>query len=123
VYGLRAVVGPAKAPKKLQETKPRGPRTTPLSTLETVVLAHNALLCLWSLAMFAGMSWSILQEAQRLAWSFSSLLCLVPQSGGLAYWTYIYYLSKFYELLDTVILVLKRKPLSFLQIYHHVISA
>jgi hypothetical protein len=28
-------------------------------------------------------------------------------SGALFYWSYIYYLSKFYELLDTVLLVLK----------------
>eukprot|EP01046_Picozoa_sp_COSAG06_P001728 COSAG06_NODE_58_length_27483_cov_37.992989_11_plen_334_part_00 len=37
----------------------------------------------------------------------------------LGYWSYIYYLSKFYEMLDTVVLALKKRPLEFLQMYHH----
>ena len=32
---------------------------------------------------------------------------------------YAYYLSKYVELLDTVILALKGKPLSFLHVFHH----
>lgn len=39
--------------------------------------------------------------------------------GPLFFWSYIYYLSKYYEFLDTVILALKGKPLSFLHVSHH----
>ena len=37
----------------------------------------------------------------------------------LGFWSYMYYLSKFYEMIDTVVLALKKKPLEFLQMYHH----
>jgi hypothetical protein len=40
-------------------------------------------------------------------------------SDGLAFWSWIFYLSKFYEVLDTFIIVAKGKESSTLQIYHH----
>ncbi|CAM1505609.1 Fc.00g112460.m01.CDS01 [Cosmosporella sp. VM-42] len=38
---------------------------------------------------------------------------------GLAYYGWIFYLSKFYEVLDTFIILAKGKPSSILQTYHH----
>lgn len=38
---------------------------------------------------------------------------------GLGSWTNVFYLSKFYEFLDTWILIYKRKEPSVLQVYHH----
>lgn len=40
-------------------------------------------------------------------------------TGGLGAWATIFYISKYYEFLDTWILVLKGKEASFLQVYHH----
>ena len=40
---------------------------------------------------------------------------------GLEYWAYVYYLSKYYEFLDTVLIVLKKRPLILLHFYHHAI--
>jgi fatty acid elongase 3 len=58
-----------------------------------------------------------------------SLFCLKNQSKskGILPWTmlfnidirYVYYLSKFLELADTFILILKKKELIFLHWYHH----
>jgi hypothetical protein len=39
--------------------------------------------------------------------------------GPLFFWIYIFYLSKAYELLDTVFLVFKKSRLRFLHVYHH----
>ncbi|KAH7329250.1 GNS1/SUR4 family-domain-containing protein [Stachybotrys elegans] len=38
---------------------------------------------------------------------------------GLAYYGWIFYLSKFYEVIDTLIILAKGKPSSTLQTYHH----
>ncbi|KAJ4291998.1 hypothetical protein N0V90_009897 [Kalmusia sp. IMI 367209] len=38
---------------------------------------------------------------------------------GLGFWGWIFYLSKFYEVLDTVIIILKGKRSTTLQTYHH----
>lgn len=38
---------------------------------------------------------------------------------GLTFYSYLFYLSKFYEILDTIIILLKGRPSSLLQSYHH----
>lgn len=40
-------------------------------------------------------------------------------NDGIYWYSWLFYLSKFYELIDTGILILKRKNPSFLQVYHH----
>jgi len=44
-----------------------------------------------------------------------------PMKGQLFYWCYIFYLSKFYEFIDSYLLVLKKKPLIFLHVFHHLV--
>ncbi|CAI5465945.1 unnamed protein product [Closterium sp. Yama58-4] len=88
---------------------------------------HNLILCLWSLAMFLGTIHAMLLDSEINKYDtgmgkYTWLLCFpstVKPVGYLWFWSYVYYLSKYYELLDTVILVLKNKPLSFLHVYHH----
>ena len=43
-------------------------------------------------------------------------------SGPIYGLVYIFYLSKYYELLDTVILALKKRPIIFLHVFHHVLT-
>jgi hypothetical protein len=103
----------------------------PLGPLPAI---HNLILCIGSLVMFLGaleaaFSSTAFRQSQESSKLFQSadagyrwLLCFPlgtrPQ-GRIFFWSYLYYFSKFYELLDTVILVLKKKPLSFLHVYHH----
>jgi len=85
-----------------------------------ITALHNAFLCILSTVMCAGISWEIYLLWDNKGWS--GVYC--PQNqpkGRLYYWIYIYYLSKFPELLDTVIIVLKKKPLLFLHVYHHAV--
>jgi hypothetical protein len=67
-------------------------------------------------------SWSIADKAMHLAANG-----LAPESSdigriwneGLAFYGWLFYLSKFYEVLDTFIILAKGKKSSFLQTYHH----
>lgn len=77
-------------------------------SLRYTAAVHNLILCLWSLIMFLGVSWEIF-----LLWQnggFNKVYCdsTSISKGRLYYWIYIYYLSKFYELFDTAIIVLKK---------------
>ncbi|KAK6837287.1 hypothetical protein RU639_001494 [Aspergillus parasiticus] len=38
---------------------------------------------------------------------------------GINYYTWMFYMSKYYEIMDTVLLLVKGKKVSFLQMYHH----
>lgn len=54
--------------------------------------------------------------------SVDLVFCTPPgtrPTGRLWFWSYIYYLSKFYEFFDTILLLLKAKPASFLHVFHH----
>lgn len=82
---------------------------------------HNLILCGGSALMFAGCasaSYRRSMEEGSAAW----MLC-TPSSdrvvGSLYFWSYVYYLSKYYELIDTVLMVLNDKPLSTLHVWHH----
>jgi fatty acid elongase 3 len=94
--------------------------------LVTITALHNLFLCLISLAMFVSTLVEVFRRSEILG--VDELFCTTdtdPDSertkGRLFYTLYVYYLSKYYELFDTVILVLKKKPLIFLHWYHHAI--
>lgn len=89
--------------------------------LKTVSMAHNLVLTLWSLFMAVGIAHSVASIA--LEHGVYTLLCAsqngLLQRGPLAYFMWHYAASKYYELLDTVLMVLKRKPLTVLHVWHH----
>ena len=95
--------------------------------IKGVVRVHNAILCVWSGLMLAGVIWQIfgVSAPQTGFYNDKGVMCdpgskLYSKGSLLSYVTYSYYQSKFYELLDTVIIVLKKRPLTFLQTFHHV---
>eukprot|EP01119_Soliformovum_irregulare_P002591 TRINITY_DN12839_c0_g1_i1.p1 TRINITY_DN12839_c0_g1~~TRINITY_DN12839_c0_g1_i1.p1 ORF type:complete len:307 (-),score=47.61 TRINITY_DN12839_c0_g1_i1:239-1159(-) len=92
-------------------------------TLRIPSMIHNAFLSLLSLCMFLGAAYgAYIKYGSQGFWA--GLVCEQdpdPIKGPLFYWSYIFYLSKFYELLDSFLLVLKKKPLLFLHVFHHTV--
>ena len=84
------------------------------------VIAHNVFLCLYSATVFL----SALPLLARPYFTNSILeaYCDVQKTtfnSGVNFWVWNFYVSKYYELMDTAILLLKGKPSSFLQTFHH----
>lgn len=111
------------------------------------VIAHNVGLCVYSAWTFLGMTSSIVRTvvdgashasasmtptdgflASEALWlgsaksNFWRGLCDLNSGiweNGLKYYGFFFYLSKFYEVLDTVIILAKGRQSSLLQTYHH----
>lgn len=86
--------------------------------------AHNLLLCAASLVMTIGTARELVRRVQREAEGPAFLFCEHVETqpvGPLFFWSYLYYLSKYWEMLDTVLQLLKgRPPPHFvLHVYHH----
>ena len=97
-----------------------------------VQASHNLVLSLGSLVMLAGTVIEIVRRAASesgapgLFGGATFLFCErvgAKAVGPLYYWSYIYYLSKYYELFDTVLQLLKGRapPHFFLHVYHHAV--
>ena len=85
------------------------------------IIMHNFCLAVYS-AVLAWNCWLIAISEYWYSGVFSTYCDpngTLWGAGGFGAWAVIYYLSKYYEFLDTWILVLKGKQPSFLQVYHH----
>ncbi len=92
--------------------------------LNTVLAIHNGFLCLLSTMMSIGFVVNVVYLGTNFGW-LSAVYCgtSVPHKDlmYLFFWSEVFYVSKYYELLDTVFLVLRKRPLQFLHVYHHAI--
>ena len=93
------------------------------AVLQRLTVVHNCVLSGGSAVMFGGL---MLEIARRSASPEGSmfLLCAATTeapAGGMYFWLYTYYLSKYYELLDTPLQLARGKvPPNFgFQVYHH----
>jgi len=101
--------------------------------LNSIVPVHNFFLSALSLIMMLGM---VIPLSQLLLETISSqsptklpltelYLCDPAKklaTGTQVFFFYIFFLSKYYEFLDTIIIVLKKRPVIFLHVYHHCIT-
>ncbi|KAJ3320781.1 hypothetical protein HDU76_000225 [Blyttiomyces sp. JEL0837] len=90
------------------------------SWFKTLVFLHNVALCVFSAACFIGMApkWT----KNMMTRDFQEAYC--DRDGrvwnsSLNYWSWLFYLSKYYEIVDTIIILVKGRPSSLLQSYHH----
>jgi fatty acid elongase 3 len=93
------------------------------SAFKPIEVVHNLVLIGLSTTMMIG---TLVGAHERYVAEglVNGLLCTKRTSdtiwdGKLGYFTYIFYLSKFYELLDTVLLSLRKKKIISLQVWHH----
>jgi len=96
-------------------------------SVKAFAFIHNVFLCILSAFMAAGIMFELALIAWKTSVSYLDNVFLCDQHGTLSqgrivWWFYVFHLSKVYEFLDTVILVLKKKPIIFLHIYHHCIT-
>ena len=92
---------------------------------KTFSILHNAALVLFSSIIFVGFSLDFIDYTKEHGWSF--ILCPPVENqnellrGRIFYWCYLYYISKFYELADTLLMAVKGKRIQGLHAYHHAI--
>ncbi|CAO3571365.1 unnamed protein product [Mortierella alpina] len=87
--------------------------------MTALVFVHNTILCIYSAWTFYGMFF-----AWKKALSTHTFMEAVCDTDGtfwdsLGYYSYYFYLSKYYEIVDTIIILLKGRRSSLLQTYHH----
>lgn len=92
-----------------------------IKTKEYCIILHNLLLCVYSAVVFWYSLKIVINHFQQAAF----LEALVDPNqrvlaSGMDFIAWTFYLSKYYEFIDSFILWYKGKPISFLQTYHHV---
>ena len=107
--------------------KPYRIANTPL--FKAFVVLHNVFLAAYSLWTFVGMARGMHATLDRssVPAAVASLCKIRTETRGepglweeaLAWYGWWFYLSKFYEVVDTAIILLKGKKSSLLQTYHH----
>ncbi len=125
VFGLPKLLAPSSPSNKTAQATGANnakPKISPF--LKFLMASHNMFLCLLSAAMilFAGLPFFYI-SAKRQSWSLS--ICdtekILFKPSSINFWALIFVYSKFYELLDTLFLIIKNpeRPVPFLHYYHH----
>eukprot|EP00184_Porphyridium_aerugineum_P006000 CAMPEP_0184693166 /NCGR_PEP_ID=MMETSP0313-20130426/1446_1 /TAXON_ID=2792 /ORGANISM="Porphyridium aerugineum, Strain SAG 1380-2" /LENGTH=270 /DNA_ID=CAMNT_0027151157 /DNA_START=143 /DNA_END=955 /DNA_ORIENTATION=+ len=83
------------------------------------LFVHNMLLSIGSLILFVALVYVLAEKSQ--VFNLRQMICAPSMhfDGRLQFIYYINYFFKYYELIDTVLLVLRKKPVPFLHEYHH----
>lgn len=105
-------------------------RKNPLP-LGPIPALHNLCVVLASLSTFLGCLEATAVEIRETRWIWQRskksaaewIMCFplgTRPSGRVFFWSYIFYLTKYHQLFDTVIWMLHKKPLTCLHVFHHV---
>eukprot|EP00180_Rhodochaete_pulchella_P000129 Plantae.Rhodophyta-Rhodochaete_pulchella.ctg10820.p1 GENE.Plantae.Rhodophyta-Rhodochaete_pulchella.ctg10820~~Plantae.Rhodophyta-Rhodochaete_pulchella.ctg10820.p1 ORF type:complete len:271 (-),score=39.61 Plantae.Rhodophyta-Rhodochaete_pulchella.ctg10820:228-1040(-) len=86
------------------------------------LFVHNIFLSIASLLLFVPLVYTVIEKAVVNSYGPTDLLCSMDfheEDGRLKFFYFVNHLFKYYELLDTVLLVVRKKPVPFLHEYHH----
>ncbi|KAJ3056985.1 hypothetical protein HK097_001929 [Rhizophlyctis rosea] len=102
------------------QEKPSAPAFTRTAWFKTLVVMHNIALCVFSGVTFL----NIAPVWVRNLWERPGVEGFCDKDSKvweehLFYWSWFFYLSKYYEIFDTIIILLKGRRTSLLQSYHH----
>lgn len=93
-------------------------KSTPFKLL---ALTHNILLCSYS--VWTAINVWDLTSSFLATRDVQALYCTGELwQSGLQYWGFLFYLSKYWELVDTALLIVKGRSPSYLQVYHHSVT-
>ncbi|KAJ2556687.1 hypothetical protein EV175_001834 [Coemansia sp. RSA 1933] len=108
-------------PQKAQGTASgAGAKRAQSVVFKRLVIAHNIILAMFSLWILVSMSAAVIGNISNLGWYGG--LCdkkFTLWNGQLFRLSYYFYLSKYYEFIDTLIILYKGRKASTLQMYHH----
>ncbi|KIJ10146.1 hypothetical protein PAXINDRAFT_172249 [Paxillus involutus ATCC 200175] len=90
--------------------------------LTTPSRAHNLILCAGSLVLMALIGEEVFSNWMKVG-TYGALCVPEAYTDRLEFYMMLNYYFKYYEFVDTVFLALKKKPLSFLHVYHHSATA
>jgi len=121
IYGVSAyILVVFFGPLLMKNRKPIKPRL--------FAIVHNLFLSILSVAMVSGVVYEMIRIyfiEYRYGPHPSSFMCdpdKLTAEGRMNFWTYVFYLSKYYEFIDTFIHILAKHKVIFLHWYHHVVT-
>jgi len=88
---------------------------------QLVLSGHNLLLCIFSVLCFVNTAPVIYDMMFNIGWSKASCgLIQKEYESTYGLWCFLFYLSKYYEFMDTYIVIWKGRRPIFLQKFHHI---
>lgn len=125
-YGLKTLLGTEKRVEPNEQSlDSKKIKDGPI--MYTLTQLHNLILIVLSFSMMCGIIYEIYQRCLDEG-VFRGAICpdddkesKLMTNGPVAFWVFVYHLSKYYELVDTLLIVVKKKPLIVLHVYHHLI--
>lgn len=97
-------------------------RSRPPFQLKWALFLWNFSLGIFSIIGFARTLPGFIQVLQMPHGFYQSICSKVGSDIPTGFWTLMFIFSKFWELGDTVFIVLRKRPLIFLQWYHHIVT-
>jgi len=102
------------------EKDKKNSKTKKFGATEKFMFFHNMLLCIFSLLCFWYTAPIMYDLFERYSWRDVACYEISKQyDGTFGFWANLFYLSKYYEFIDTLIVIAKgRRPIT-LQVFHH----